>query len=60
MFRTRVCSIVLALALAAAAFTRPAAGQASRDRDKICSQVQNRTLAVGHGINVGAAHLVRA
>src|SRR6266550_4369208 len=46
MVRTR-SSIVLAVALCAAVFTRPAAGQASQDKDKICSQVQNRTLAVG-------------
>ena len=46
MVRTR-SSIVLAVALCAAVLTRPAAGQASQDKDKICSQVQNRTLAVG-------------
>src|SRR6266576_1013645 len=46
MVRTR-SSIVLAVALCAAVFTRPATGQASQDKDKICSQVQNRTLAVG-------------
>jgi len=46
MFRTRVCT-VLALALGAAAFVRPATGQASQEKEKICSQIQNRTLAVG-------------
>jgi len=40
-------SIVLAVALGAAVLTRPAAGQASQDKDKVCSQVRNRTLAVG-------------
>jgi hypothetical protein len=47
MIHTRVSSVVLALALGAAAFAPPAAGQASRDKDKICSQVQNRTFTVG-------------
>jgi hypothetical protein len=47
MVRTRVCSVVLALALATAVCTRPASGQAARDKDKVCSQVQSRTLAVG-------------
>jgi len=47
MFRSRVCSIVLAVALGAPVFTRPAAAQASRDKDKFCGLVQNRTLAVG-------------
>ncbi len=47
MVPTRVRSVVLALALGTAALARPAAGQASADRDKICSQVQNKTLAVG-------------
>src|SRR6266849_8315475 len=47
MFRMRVCSIVLAVALGATVSTRPAAAQASQDRDKFCRQVQNRTLAVG-------------
>src|SRR6059036_1300704 len=46
MVRTR-SSIVLAVAIGAAVFTRPAAGQASQDKDKVCSQVQNRALAVG-------------
>jgi hypothetical protein len=47
MFRTRVCCVVLALALGTAALARPAAGQASQDKEKICSLIQNRTLAVG-------------
>ena len=47
MFRMRVCSIVLAVALGATVLTRAAAAQASQDRDKFCTQVQNRTLAVG-------------
>jgi len=47
MFRIRVCTVVLALALGAAAFTRPAAGQASQDKEKICSLIQSRALAVG-------------
>lgn len=47
MFRTRVCSIVLAVALGATVFTRPATAQASQDKDKFCGLIQNRTLAVG-------------
>ena len=46
MFHTRVSSVVLALALGAAALARPAAAQAS-DKDKVCDQVQNRTFTVG-------------
>jgi hypothetical protein len=51
MFGTRFCCVLLALGLGAAAFTRPAAGQASQDKEKICSQIQNRTLAVGTWAN---------
>lgn len=46
MRHTRLNSVVLALALTTA-FARPAAGQASRDKDKVCSQVQDRTPPVG-------------
>ena len=49
MVRIRRCSAVLALAVGAFTLTRPVAGQAAAagDKDRICSQVQNRTLAVG-------------
>ena len=47
MVHTRVSSVLLLLALSAAAFALPASGQASGDKDKICSQVQNRTFTVG-------------
>ena len=47
MFPTRVSSVALALAIGAAVFARPTVGQASRDKDKICSQIQDRTPPVG-------------
>lgn len=47
MFHTRVSSVLLLLTIGAAAFAHPAAGQASRDKERVCSQFQNRTLAVG-------------
>ena len=46
MIHTRVSSVALAFALTTA-FALPAPGQASPDKDKICSQVQNRTFTVG-------------
>ena len=47
MIHTRVSSVVLALALGAVASSRPAAGQAAADKDRVCGQVQNRTFTVG-------------
>jgi len=47
MIQTRVSLVILALTLGASGVARPAAAQASPDRDKICTQIQSRTLAVG-------------
>ena len=47
MIHIRFSSVTLALALAAAVFAPPAAGQASPDKDKVCSQIQDRTPPVG-------------
>ena len=45
MFHSRVRSVILTLALTTV-FALPAVGQAS-DKDRICSQIQNRTFTVG-------------
>ena len=47
MIHSRVRWVALLLALGAAVLARPAAGQASQDKDRICTQVQNRALVVG-------------
>ncbi|HEY3219712.1 MAG TPA: hypothetical protein VGJ80_03190 [Gemmatimonadales bacterium] len=47
MIHARVRWVALLLALGAAVLPRPAAGQASQDKDRICTQVQNRALVVG-------------
>lgn len=47
MNHPRVGSVALALILGVAALARPAAGQAAKDQERICAQLQNRTLAVG-------------
>jgi hypothetical protein len=47
MNHPRVGLAVLSLSLGAAVLARPAAGQAAKDQERICAQVQNRTPAVG-------------
>jgi hypothetical protein len=47
MVHARVSSVLLLLAVGAAALALPAAGQASRDKERVCSQFQSRVLTVG-------------
>jgi len=47
MNHTRVGSVALALALGVGTLARPAAGQAAKDQERICAQLQNRPPAVG-------------
>jgi len=47
MNHTRVGWAVLSLSLGAAVLARPAVGQAAKDQERICAQIQNRTPAVG-------------
>ncbi len=47
MNHPRVGIVALSLALGVSVPVRPAAGQAAKDKDRVCAQVQNRTPPVG-------------